>query len=362
MLTEKWIRLIQDKEVSFIKITPSHLNILVNHDDFEEEIKACKLNKIVLGGEAINVTDVGKVFKINDQFKVYNHYGPTESTIGCTYKEITNETFTKFKKTPVIGTPLGENKIYLMDELGKLTPKGVPGEICVSGRGVAKGYYKNVELTNLKFIKNPFEEDVTLYKTGDIGILTEDDNIKFLGRKDHQVKVRGYRIEIEGVKSVVNRFESIKKSLVQIEEESNGQNKLVCYYTVHKPFENDELKKFMETYLPNYMIPTNFIEVGAFDLTPNGKINTKTLVNLVKETIEKIEAPINNIERKLHEVWSDVLEQKELSRHANFFTIGGDSIKAIQIASRLSKYGYKIGVKEIFENPKLSELALVTKN
>lgn len=357
-----WMDLIRDKEITFFKFTPSHLNLIVDHEDFVEEAKQLKVQTFILGGEAINVNDVERLFNAIPDVTVYNHYGPTEATVGCTFKKITLENFEFFRQNPVIGSPLAENKIYILDESNKLVPQGIIGEVCVTGRGVANGYLNRPELTDERFIDNPFDTTTKMYKTGDFAYLTQQHEIRYLGRKDNQVKVRGYRIEKAEIKHVLDKFAGISGSIVVIRKDAHEQNILVCYYTATEEFEESELRSFLAKSLPSYMVPSYLVEVEAFKLNNSGKIDTKQLPDPESLGNDEIELPINFLEEKLLEVWSEVLKKDTLGRNSNFFSVGGDSIKAIQVASRISKHGYKVSVKDIFESPVLADLAKTVKN
>ncbi|MBC9934893.1 non-ribosomal peptide synthetase [Chitinophaga qingshengii] len=354
---EEMITSMRNEAITFLKLTPSHLDILVNDPAFEEEARSLSLRLVITGGESIRTDDIEKLLHALPACTIANHYGPTETTIGTLAHVFDRNTFAAFKRMPVLGRPIAHNKVYLLDSALQPVPAGIPGEICVTGQGLALQYMHEPALTSEKFIPDPFEQDGRLYRTGDLGRYTAQGDVIFMGRKDNQVKIRGYRVETAEVETALMKHPAVRAALVLVIQEAD-RNRLVAYYQLSTPQDASDLKKYVEAALPDYMVPAHWIELDTFPLTANGKIDRKALPAPVPAEKAQIQAPASIVEEKLVEIWKEVLGYERISTLDNFFNIGGDSIKAIQVASRMSKAGYRIGVKDIFENPVLNQLAL----
>ncbi|SDH29118.1 non-ribosomal peptide synthetase [Chitinophaga filiformis] len=350
---EEFVQLLIDENVTFLKLTPSHLDVLVNDPAFGEEAPRMSLRLIITGGESIRPDDIHTLLQAFPQCKVVNHYGPTETTIG-TLAGVYD------KERPVLGRPIADNKVFILDSGLQHLPVGITGEICVAGTGLAIGYLHQEALTQQKFVRAPWGEGERLYRTGDLGYYTEGGEVVFVGRRDNQVKIRGYRVETDDIEAVLLRHEAIRNALV-IALKQEEQYSLVAYYQESIPLTEDILRDYLKDTLPDYMIPATFIQVEEFPLTANGKIDRRLLPLPGGAKKIVMQAARTLIEEKLVEVWKEVLGHAEVSTLANFFSVGGDSIKAIQVASRMSRAGFRIGVKEIFENPVLIDLARYVK-
>ncbi|MGB7606261.1 MAG: condensation domain-containing protein, partial [Lutisporaceae bacterium] len=283
-----------------------------------------------------------------------NNYGPTENTVVTTSFVVDKE----YDNIP-IGKPIANTQIYIIDKENKLQPIGVPGELCIAGESLARGYINNPELTAEKFIENPFVKDQRLYKTGDLARWLPDGNIEFLGRIDNQVKIRGYRIELGEIEARILSYEGIEEAIVIAREDKNN-NKYLCGYIVAAGEEIvTELKDYLAKELPEYMIPAYFIQLDRLPLTANGKVDGKALpepdgsINAVVEYA----APTNEIEEILATIWQEVLGIEKVGLNDNFFSLGGDSIKAIQVTSRLYQYNMKLDIKQIFQNQTINKIS-----
>lgn len=245
-----------------------------------------------------------------------------------------------------------------MDKNSKLLPIGVPGEICVSGDGVSRGYLNREKLTNDKFVTNPFDKNKILYKSGDLGRWLSDGNIEYLGRIDNQVKIRGFRIETGEIENQLLNISGVKEAAVLKKIDNNGDGYLCGYITARKDFYVQYVKQELSKELPSYMIPKFLFQIDKMPLTQNGKLDRKALSQL-KETVynyNKYEAPRDDIEKILISVWEDVFNVKKIGINDNFFELGGDSIKAIQIVSRLQKFNLTVDVKQLLNKPVLSDV------
>jgi len=289
-------------------------------------------------------------------YKLFNNYGPTENTVVSTYFQIDK----KYNNIP-IGRPISNTDIYILDKNNKLQPVGVWGELFIAGKSLARGYINNPKMTDEKFIENHFVLGTRMYKTGDVARWLPDGNIEFGGRIDEQVKVRGFRIELGEIQRQLLKHEDIKEAIVISKKDNSGNNSIGAYITSDKVVNIPEINRYLLIGLPQYMIPSYIMQIEEVPLTANGKVDKKTLpqYEVLTEQNRKCIAPRNKTEEILVEVWKDVLGIKDenISIDDNFFTIGGDSIKAIQISSRIQKYGLKLNVADLL---RLAEIQLIS--
>jgi amino acid adenylation domain-containing protein/non-ribosomal peptide synthase protein (TIGR01720 family) len=321
------------------------------------------LEYLIVGGDVLSPKHINMVRNTNKQLKVINGYGPTENTTFSTFYLIDKD----FSDQIPIGHPIKNSTGYILDRDFQLQPIGILGELCVGGDGVSRGYLNSPEMTGERFIPDPFAEGGRMYRTGDLACWLPDGDVKFFGRKDHQIKIRGYRVELGEIESYLHRHEQIKDAVVTAREESESGNKFLCAYVAFKEeytLSVPELREYISRELPDYMIPSHFVLLDDFALTAGGKIDRQNLPDPEKAGLRsdgEYAAPRNSIELKLEEICNNVLSRSATSIHDNFFEIGGDSIKAIQIASRMHQAGYKIDVADIFQYPTIAELALRVK-
>ncbi|WP_313560433.1 non-ribosomal peptide synthetase [Ruminiclostridium cellobioparum] len=352
---------IKENNITYVKLTPSLFSTLVSEMGFETREYFNNTRLIVLGGEKINVSDVEKFNRIYPHVMVMNHYGPTETTIGCIAKLIDFSNFEAFKRQPVIGKPISNTQIFIVDNGLNLVPIGVPGEICISGINLARGYINDESLTNEKFMRNPFTCDYDrLYRTGDIGRFLANGEIEFLGRSDHQVKIRGFRVELKEIEAKLKEYKCIKDAHV-IVRENKVKNKIVCAYIVSDlQISKAELKKYLSELLPEYMIPLAFIFIDKIPLTLNGKVDIKSLPdpNNNIENSEKYSAPVGEIEKRIESIWSEILGIDNIDVNGNFFDLGGNSILLINMHNKIEQYyPGRISVTDIFSKSTIFELS-----
>jgi amino acid adenylation domain-containing protein/non-ribosomal peptide synthase protein (TIGR01720 family) len=342
-------------EISFIKSTPSQLFTFTTAYNFNELSKAKFLKKIFTGGEAVKIEDLRKFSEVNSGITFINHYGPTESTIGCITHEF--NLLDEVNASSVIGSPIHNTSIYVLDTHLQPVPVGVDGELYVSGAGLAQTYVNQVELYKQKFTSNPFVQNTKMYATGDIGRWTSEGTIQFLGRKDDQVKIRGYRVELKGIESHIKLLKGVTDAVVVVSKDNENNNTLCAYVVVGNArvieFRNELFKQ-----IPDYMIPSFFIEIDEIPITANGKLDKKRLPKPeFQSTKEKI-APINAMQEKLAEIWEDVLGiNTAIGINENFFEIGGHSLKATITISKIhQKLNVRVTLREFFENPEIQLL------
>jgi acyl carrier protein len=312
------------------------------------------LSVAIVGGEQVTSRQVRILKDINPSIRIYNEYGPTEATVGCVVARLELD-------APVrIGKPVSHAGIYILDAGALLSPIGVPGEICISGAGVARGYLNNPGLTAEKFVANPYREGERMYKTGDLGRWLPDGNIEFIGRKDDQVKIRGYRIEVGEIEMVLQAHEAVEAAVVIARTGKEGEKELVAYLVSREELQTADLRVWLGKYLPAYLLPSHYVQLESLPLTPNGKVDRKELPDpegLGMRNGVEYAAPRNVIEEKLVVIWQKILGRDDIGINDNFFDVGGDSIRIMNLSKLASDALEKeISVALLFEFPNIKGL------
>ncbi|NSL90997.1 amino acid adenylation domain-containing protein [Chitinophaga sp. Mgbs1] len=338
--------------VDCMKIVPSHWKALQ-----EEGRLVIPRRSLVFGGEQLTRDVIDYLISNDATCEVYNHYGPTETTIG---KLLYHVPLQQFDGQVPLGKPFSNTRIYILDEHHHQVPIGIPGEICIAGDGLATGYLNNPELTAERFREIAADNQERIYKTGDLGRWLPEGNIAFLGRKDGQVKIRGYRIEPGEIENVLAGHEAVSSAAVSIKTDKDGNKIIVAYVSGREVPPAVELQSYLQQSLPAYMIPAYIVPLEQLPLTANGKIDRKALpdpeaLGLGGEVVYV--APRNEREEALVTVFQEVLNKKPLGINDNFFLLGGDSIKAIQVIARLRKLGFTTGIQDILLYPVIEHLA-----
>ncbi|HLP58043.1 MAG TPA: amino acid adenylation domain-containing protein, partial [Candidatus Deferrimicrobium sp.] len=335
--------------------------LVAQFDPNDREEKLPDLTCLSLGSEHVPIELVKKCRQhLNHRGRIINAYGPAEASVETTTYHCDGTTESE---QSLIGKPRRNTRVYILDETEHLCPIGVRGEICISGVGLARGYLNRPELTAERFNRSyKSYKTYILYKTGDRGCWLADGNIRFFGRIDDQIKIRGYRVELQEIEIVLKSYNSIKDAIVLTRENNTGESEICAYYvsetgTLNKP----SLREYIEKRLPSYMIPAHLLELEKIPLTPNGKVDKNALPGPVADSSGEYLPPRTEIEKKLVEIWENVLGVKKIGINDNFFAVGGDSIKTIQIASRLNTAGYRLQMKDIFNYPTISQLASLVK-
>jgi amino acid adenylation domain-containing protein/non-ribosomal peptide synthase protein (TIGR01720 family) len=357
------LELLSSQKISVVKLTPSHFQLLVQ--ELTDNRLPVSLRLVVLGGEKIRPADIEAWWQYYPAVRFVNHYGPTETTIGVLTQGIVSAGATgldmniaDFSRCPVLGRPLGAHRVYVLDPLQQLCGIGIPGEIYIGGPGLSAGYVNKPELTAEKFIPDPFQSSGRIYRTGDKGRWLPGGKMEFLGRIDDQVQVKGYRVEIGEIEQVILRHPQVKEAAVRLWEETSGVQ-LAAYIVNKDALSIAELRLFLKDYLPHYMIPVHIVELDAIPLTPNGKADRKKLPRPeIVVTSGDMRPASGKEEALLVQAFERLLGTANTGIDGNFFELGGDSIKAIQIASWLYRNGYKLEVKDIFHYPVIESLAL----
>ena len=323
----------------------------------EPEKIGTQLKTLISAGEA---ADVKSLLELSRYTNVYNAYGPTECSVCATYHKVGD--LNGSEAYIPIGRPIPNNHIYILDNHDKLVPIGLIGELCISGKGLSRGYLNNPELTSQKFTTNPFDHDTRIYRTGDMASWLPNGEIRFHGRKDDQVKIRGHRIEIGEVEEVMNQLDGIEKSFVMAVTDASGDQELVGYFSGLTQENEIALRDHLSMYLPHYMVPGELIAVDDFPITSNGKIDRKALPKPGQSASKETQyvKPGNSKEEILVEIWEMVLDRRHIGVEHNFFEVGGNSIKAIQLVSEIHKrFDVKVEVKTLFLNSTIKKLAQV---
>lgn len=345
--------LIEKNNVNVIQSTPSRIQTFINNIEDIPSFK--KLNYFELGGEQVPLSLVKTLQSFGAD--VYNCYGPTETTVYSSIIKLGDSYITA-------GKPMYNTQIYFLNNNLKLMPIGVPGELYISGDGVSKGYINNKELTDKSFIPSPYFKNKIMYKTGDLGFYTKDGHIICLGRADYQVKIRGQRIELGEIEEQISSLSSIKTCVVVKKVDSNSHEFLCAYFTAIEDIDINEVRNYLSKHLPKYMIPQFYMQMESLPYTPNGKVDRKALPE-IKAQIEKTKkiAPRNDIDAKLVDVFKDLLHIDKISINDSFFDLGGDSLSAINLCTRIqSKFNAQLSVRDILDNPVLQDLSDVISN
>ena len=345
-------KILLENRVSIIKLTPAHLYLLKDMDNNNSSVK-----RMILGGEDLKTALSMEIFKcFGGDIEIFNEYGPTETVVGCMIYKFKPEE-NKGVSVPV-GVPAANAQIYVLDKFLNPVPVGETGEMYISGDGVARGYLGREGLTMEKFPNNPFIPGKRMYKTGDLARFLDNMNIEYLGRADRQVKLRGYRIELEEIENCLLKIDYIKDTVVTILTDSSGSIYLCAYLIMQGELQVEKITEYLSGFLPWYMIPRKFVALEQFPLTVNGKVDRNSLP--VPEIDQKKSGSsfesVNGPEGEFITIVKEILQIQEIDLNDHFYQLGGDSIKAIQIASKLTEAGFKIKVKDILSNPVFGDM------
>ncbi|HET6851468.1 MAG TPA: amino acid adenylation domain-containing protein, partial [Pyrinomonadaceae bacterium] len=341
--------------VTLINTVPSAMAELLRLQAVGGNVRA-----VNLAGEALQQKLVQQIYAETAVRRVQNLYGPTEYTTYTTGVELERDSL----RQPTIGRAIANTAVYIVDEASGLVPLGVTGEVLVGGRGLARGYWQRPELTAERFVPDSLSgaAGARLYRTGDLGRYLENGEIEYLGRKDHQVKVRGYRIELGEIETALLRYPSIKEAAVILREDRPDDKQIVSYIVteVGQHVDGDELRNYLRQTLPGYMVPQTFVMLPTMPMTSNGKVDRRSLP--VPDPTTQIAGthvkPRTPAEELIAGIWCEVLGLAEVSRTANFFDIGGQSLKAVQVVSRLAhQFQVELPVSALFEAPTVQALA-----
>ncbi|WP_122419762.1 non-ribosomal peptide synthetase, partial [Pseudomonas viridiflava] len=350
--------LLIDARISVLFITTALFNQYVQQ--IQQALQGLRL--LLSGGERADPASYRALLSQAQGLRLFNVYGPTETTTFATTCEV--RAVSEGDESVPIGRPIGNTSIYVLDAHQRLAPKGVTGELYIGGDGVALGYLNRPELSVEKFLVDPFSDEpgAMMYRTGDLGRWMEDGQLECLGRNDDQVKIRGFRIELGEIVSCLHQLPGIGETVVLAREDEPGNVRLVAYYTSHEEdtlLAPEQMRAHLQASLPDYMVPTAFIELKTLPLTANGKLDRRALPKPERSALfgMNYEAPEGEFEVALAEIWAEVLQVERVGRHDHFFDLGGHSLLAMRMVSQVrQQLGVELPLGELFA---LGELAAV---
>ena len=341
--------------ITFWDSVPTTMDYLVRElETADKEYLQHTLKVVFMSGDWIPVNLPDRIKKYFPETQVISLGGATEGTVWSNFYPV-KEIGKDWSSIPY-GRPMDNNFFYILNEQLQPVPNGVPGELYIGGVGVARGYANDKQKTDYSFVKDPFSNEAggRMYRTGDLGRMLPDYNMEFIGRKDDQVKIRGYRIELGEIESVLRQNEYIRQAVVLARADKDGKKRLVSYVVGKGAYDREKVIGFLKTKLPDYMVPTLWLELDSLPLTSNGKIDKKALPDFDAEEQlkEKYIAPATEAEKILAGIWQDVLKMKNIGIDDNFFDIGGHSLLAVQIMTRIeNKIGAKLQIAILFQYP-----------
>jgi tyrocidine synthetase-3 len=344
-----------ENRVSHLLTVPSYYRSLLPVLEHKENF----LKEVIVAGETCSTQLVEQHYQTHTlkTCGFFNEYGPTEGTVwSSVYKYDRNRTIISS-----IGKPIQNVQIYILNGVSDVVPVGVTGEICISGTGLARAYLNQPELTAAKFVPHPFREGERMYRTGDLGRWLPDGNIEFTGRKDEQVKIRGYRIELGEIAHTIQTHPEIDEAAVVVRSNAGDEKELIAYIVSKVTLSTSDLRAYLSTTLPDYMVPGHFFQLPQLPLTPNGKLDRKKLQDpeaLGLVTWKEYIAPRNETEAKLVLMWEEILGKESIGMKDDFFELGGHSLKATRLASQIHKtFDVKVELKDLFTYAILEEQA-----
>lgn len=357
----EFIKSVQHDEIKIMEVVPSYLSVILEVTSTLPNGALPHLKYLIATGEILRPVLAKQWSQSFPNALLINAYGPTEASDDVTHHVLTDSDLHSLRIP--IGKPIRNTFIYVVNEMMQLCPPGVKGEIVVGGAGVGDGYLNEPELTARKFVKNCFPNNPfsTLYKTGDLGCYLPDGSVDFFGRKDYQVKIKGFRVELNEIENLISQITSVTNVVVTFYEKENIQA-LVAYLVLKNRSENDltEIKEYLVQRLPAYMVPAEWVVMTKFPETASGKVDRNALPQPTKISFDesRVDVPTNEVERKLQSIWEDVFKISPIGIHDNFFKLGGDSIKGIRIVNRIQAWLEEVvHVTVLFTSPTIAELA-----
>ena len=357
--------LLSSEKVTVLNQTPSAFRQLIHVDKSEDTQPQLSLRLVIFGGEALDLQSLNPWFERHGDQRpqLVNMYGITETTVHVTYRPLTIKDLESSRS--VIGCPIGDLQLYILDDNLQPVPIGVQGQIYVGGAGLARGYLNRQQLTWERFIRNPFsnQSDACLYKTGDLAKYLPNGEIEYLGRIDHQVKIRGFRIELGEIEATLVQHPAVREAIALAREDQPGDKQLVAYIIPEQertPPTTSELRNYLKGHMPAYMVPSVFMLLKAMPLTPNGKVNRHELPapDGLRPSLTAIyEAPRSEIERTIATIWQEALHLEKVGVNDNFFDLGGHSLLMVKIHAKLEEnFNYNFSIIEMFQNPTIKTL------
>ncbi|MGG3640837.1 amino acid adenylation domain-containing protein [Bacillus gobiensis] len=350
---------IENHKIDILGAVPAHLNVLISSPPSNHQLRY-----ILVAGEVFTKKLYDELRRIVHADNILNLYGPTEATIFSTLYTCSE---TEKGSSLPIGKPLSNYRAYILDRDHQPVPIGATGELCIGGAGVARGYINKPDLTNERFVSDSIFPDQKMYKTGDLARWLPDGNIEYIGRIDHQVKINGVRIEPDEINDHLINHDAIENSVVVAKQHPNRESYLCAYVIAKQEMTAAELRAYLKNKLPEYMIPASFVQLKQLPLTANDKIDRKALQNrkdedhLQSKTVYT--APSSHLEKRIADIWKQILGMNQVGIHDHFFELGGNSLTIIQVNERLKEeLEIDISVVELFRHPTISSLAQQVKS
>ena len=347
---------IEEAGITIIHFVPAMLNPFLEYVAGQPEPKIKTLRRIFASGEALTGPQVNRFNQLKTNAQLSNLYGPTEATVDVSYFDCTTAV-----AAPVpIGRPIDNTSLYILDKSHKIQGMMIPGELWISGAGLARGYLNQPELTREKFIANPYETGARMYRTGDVARMLPNWQIEYLGRTDRQVKIRGYRIELGEIEGELLKESGIKEAIVIANEDKNRQKYLCAYIVTDQAEEVGQLRTKLSRTLPEYMIPAYFVRLEQLPVTDSGKIDRQALPEPagMLNPGKTYQAPVGERETKLAQIWQEVLGLEKIGINESFFELGGHSLRATIIVLRIhQELNVEVPLNEIFLHPTVKKLS-----
>jgi surfactin family lipopeptide synthetase A len=350
-------KILADNKANILKLTPAHLKLILKNKALLS-LSNSSIKRFIVGGENFPAELAKDIQGIFEKADMYNEYGPTEATVGCMIHKYSPG---DNRLSVPIGLPAANTGIYVLDTSMNPVPQGVRGEIYISGVGIAKGYLHNESLTREKFLDDPWRKGNRMYRTGDLARWLDTGVLEYAGRADKQVKINGYRVEPAEIEYHLCTYAGITEALVTEIAISGNERYLAAYYKSPEKIEEAVLKRHLAGRIPYYMIPARFMRIGVIPLTSNGKIDLRALPVAAVEEDGYRRLPTNEVEEMIARIWGEVLGSPAPSITDNFFDFGGDSIKAVQIASRVRENGVFLQAGDILKYHTIQAVALLAK-
>jgi acyl-coenzyme A synthetase/AMP-(fatty) acid ligase/aryl carrier-like protein len=358
------LRIIERRKVTVINSAPSLFYTIVDAAKMDDFTSLASLQHLLLGGDPLVLSKLRPWLKsAHCHCTVANIYGPTECTDISAWYAIEKNSIDLLEMVP-IGKPVDNARLYVLDKNGNLLPIGLVGELHIAGEGLARGYLNKPELTAEKFVPDPFVPGARMYRTGDRVRWLADGNLEFLGRIDHQVKVRGIRIELGEIEAALNQHAEVREVAVLAREDLSGEKRLVAY-VVPQPglhLTGSILRSYLREKLPEHMIPSIFVWMESLPLTASSKVDRKALPapqHTRPELEETFTPPRTSIEKLLASIWAEVLGLEQVGIHDNFFSVGGDSILSMRVVNRARQAGLELTMQQFFQYQTIAQLAEV---
>lgn len=350
-----FIQYVNEQKANIGAITPAYMDAI-------DPAKLDNFEVIFTGGEVPNV--LVRDFLVERGKKYINHYGLTETSCNSLVYSFSKQDINR-SDLP-IGKPIANTQVYVLDKDLRQVPVGVIGELYISGTGIAREYVNRPELTHERFIENPFAPGNRMYRTGDLAVILPDGNLEFKGRKDTQVKVRGFRVELGEIEKALLEIEGIDSAIITTKKDQYNVNQLVAYLVCTEKYTVISLRETLSKTIPDYMIPAFFVEIPNIPVTSNGKTDFDALPDPEKHSIDsgvEFEQPGNDIQQKLLDIWQNVLGRDKISIHDNFFELGGNSLKLVQVLNLINQeYPDQLEISDLFKAYTIDLVSQLIKN